>query len=527
MWVVMPTAKPNIEYLQKWRDKGYEIGLFLDRGVSVLGDFVPDLLAQGTWTTTPDAWNLLVDMVFRQCKDEKCVLLAADDVYPDSDHTSEDVEADFLKRFPDAFGVVKHTGDSFGAQRAIQHPLIGREWRNRFGFAMPTGYYHYCTDCELFELANALDCYQENSDVVFYHDHYLKNNEECPAVLSSGNAAHPFDLARLRAIINELSTGWYRGRELLSWKLDDCIEKKRGEKLGVVMIVKNEEACLQKCIDSVRGVDEIIVFDTGSTDRTEEIALLNKDCNLSFIKGYQWSDSFSEARNEALKHSTADWVLSIDADETLCDGGVEMLREDIRIANAKFTNCLYNRLYASGGDSQHHAIRVFFRLGAEWRGHGHETVHVIGPHSLGSKATLTYARSPAHDQDPERMLRIMQKCVDEDRSARNLFYLAREHLYRAEWKKAADLYLECIELTEWNMERTEAYLQLARCLWKLQKGDDARLACSQALVANPNFGEAAVFMAEMCWDHNKPPWLAMAKAATNEGLLFKRNYVIE
>lgn len=86
--------------------------------------------------------------------------------------------------------------------------------------------------------------------------------------------------------------------------------------ITLAMIVKNEELHLENCLNSVRGlVDEIVIVDTGSTDKTKEIAR-----NFtSKIFDFEWIDDFSAARNESLKHVTGEWILVLDADETLSE----------------------------------------------------------------------------------------------------------------------------------------------------------------------------------------------------------------
>ncbi len=80
------------------------------------------------------------------------------------------------------------------------------------------------------------------------------------------------------------------------------------------MIVKNEEANLNSCLNSVRTlVDEIIVVDTGSTDMTTEIARSHG----AVIHAFPWNNDFSSARNESLKYATGEWILVLDADEVL------------------------------------------------------------------------------------------------------------------------------------------------------------------------------------------------------------------
>lgn len=98
-------------------------------------------------------------------------------------------------------------------------------------------------------------------------------------------------------------------------------------RLSVCLITKNEEAFLSRCLDSVRPVaDEIIVVDTGSTDRTVEIARAAG----AQVHQIVWRDDFSAARNVALSHATGDWILSIDADEELRAEARELLLKHLR-----------------------------------------------------------------------------------------------------------------------------------------------------------------------------------------------------
>lgn len=84
--------------------------------------------------------------------------------------------------------------------------------------------------------------------------------------------------------------------------------------LSACLIVKNEEKNLSNCLNSVKPfVDEIIIVDTGSKDKTIQIA----ESFGSKVIHINWSGNFSKARNEVLKHTSGKWILSIDADETL------------------------------------------------------------------------------------------------------------------------------------------------------------------------------------------------------------------
>ncbi|MGB3729177.1 MAG: glycosyltransferase [Thermodesulfobacteriota bacterium] len=80
------------------------------------------------------------------------------------------------------------------------------------------------------------------------------------------------------------------------------------------MIVRNEEKFLGGCLESIRDVvDEVVIVDTGSDDRTKEIAL---DYGAR-VFDFPWKGDFASARNEALKNCRGEWILYIDADEKL------------------------------------------------------------------------------------------------------------------------------------------------------------------------------------------------------------------
>ena len=84
--------------------------------------------------------------------------------------------------------------------------------------------------------------------------------------------------------------------------------------ISLCMIVKNEEAVLARCLDSLRGLmDEIIIVDTGSTDNTKEIALKYTDK----VYDFSWCDDFAAARNFSFSKATMEYIYAPDADEVL------------------------------------------------------------------------------------------------------------------------------------------------------------------------------------------------------------------
>lgn len=118
----------------------------------------------------------------------------------------------------------------------------------------------------------------------------------------------------------------------------------KGITISLCMIVKNEEQVLARCLDSVAGLmDEIIIVDTGSSDRTKEIAARYTDQIYDFV----WVDDFSAARNFAFSKAHMDYIYSADADEVLDEENrkkylilKETLLPEIEIVQMKYGNQL-------------------------------------------------------------------------------------------------------------------------------------------------------------------------------------------
>lgn len=100
--------------------------------------------------------------------------------------------------------------------------------------------------------------------------------------------------------------------------------------INLVMIAKNEERCLKRCLESARPlVDEIILVDTGSVDKTKQIA---SEFGAKLFD-FQWVNDFSAARNFALQQSDSDWNLVLDADEYLAEGTRKELNSFLETPN--------------------------------------------------------------------------------------------------------------------------------------------------------------------------------------------------
>lgn len=99
------------------------------------------------------------------------------------------------------------------------------------------------------------------------------------------------------------------------------------EGVSAVLIVKNEQALLPRCLRTLAGVDEMIVLDTGSTDKTVEVAKANgaKVHVTEPVSPFH----FANARNQATALASHDWILTIDADEVLRPGSIRKIKHGI------------------------------------------------------------------------------------------------------------------------------------------------------------------------------------------------------
>jgi len=132
-----------------------------------------------------------------------------------------------------------------------------------------------------------------------------------------------------------------------------------GLTLSLAMIVKDEEEMLPRCLAAVKGaVDEMIVVDTGSTDRTVEIA----ESFGAKVLHHEWTGDFSAARNVSFDAATGDWVMYLDADEVLVAEDAERLRELTKrtwreafyVTETNFTGDI-----SDGEAVTHNTLRVF------------------------------------------------------------------------------------------------------------------------------------------------------------------------
>lgn len=152
-------------------------------------------------------------------------------------------------------------------------------------------------------------------------------------------------------------------------------------KLSVIILTKNEEETIKDCLESVKWVDEIILLDGGSTDKTIEIA---KKTGARIVK--QKGDNYSAWRNQGKEEAKGKWILYLDADERitpLLKNEIQSLITDHRPPSAAYAlprrNFLLGKELRHGGWYPDHQIRLFKKARLKkWIGELHERPEVDG-----------------------------------------------------------------------------------------------------------------------------------------------------
>jgi len=307
--------------------------------------------------------------------------------------------------------------------------------------------------------------------------------------------------------------------------------------LGISMIVKNESECIEACLDSVKGADEIVICDTGSEDNTVELCKKYTD---KVYEDYQWSDHFSDARNHALKKSTTDWILIIDADEELTD---DISKIKKLLNNGTFHKYEGMTFVVVTNSEKIESCRVIRnKPDIRWKGAVHNVLEYKGSSTeLRAKCYKTHfgiksGYSPAHLKDPDRSMRILKSELEkEPDNTRYLYYLAREYINRAmQAPEHSDHVDKVIELLtrydeiafrkDWTNEYADALFLLALAYADKKDWFNSVQSALKSYFVLPSYKAPAHFLSVAMADtpegmHNMPAhadhWKRLTNMATN------------
>lgn len=283
-------------------------------------------------------------------------------------------------------------------------------------------------------------------------------------------------------------------------------------KLSVCVIAHNEEQIIRTLLESIKEADEIVINANGCTDKTVEIC---KEYTDKVFTDYKWCDNFSDARNWTITKASGDWILCIDSDNELEQGGIEKIKKSIKNTKELALNVTW---YCETGS---HKLPWLFKRCKEnyFIGAVHE--YLNNRATVDSGVKIKYTSSPSHKYDPNRNIRILEKALFENSNLpRERYYYAREFFYKGDWNKTIEELDKYLLISNWLPEKTDALYLKALCLWKSQQGDKAREVCLECIRQNPDFKKALLLMSEMHDEPWKSKWLFIANNSTNDGVLF-------
>jgi glycosyltransferase involved in cell wall biosynthesis len=229
------------------------------------------------------------------------------------------------------------------------------------------------------------------------------------------------------------------------------------------MIVKNEQAVLARCLESAREIaDEIIIVDTGSTDRTHQIARKY----TKHVKCFKWIDDFAAARNFSFSHASCDFIMWLDADDVITDENRRKILELKKHLTPDID--MITLRYDLGGEFYSTRERIFNRArNFRWSDAIHEYI-AIGGKVIHSDAAVTH-KPPADKQSRGRNLRIFERlCANGELTPRQKFYYARELRENGKYAEATTQFTEFLTKNKgWREDNISAVLDLADCYNKL------------------------------------------------------------
>lgn len=216
--------------------------------------------------------------------------------------------------------------------------------------------------------------------------------------------------------------------------------------LSLCMIVKNEEAVLERILKPVSQVmDAILIADTGSSDRTKEIA----EQYTSQVFDFPWCDDFSAPRNFLLEKVRTDYWMWLDADDVLDEENLEKLKS-LKETLDPGTDVVMME-YAAGFDQSGRTTFSYFRerimktsRNFRWNGAVHETVIPEG-NIIYSDVVIQHWK--CGKSDPDRNLRIYEKMLagGETLEPRHQLYYGRELYYHQRYPETEAVLVEFLK----------------------------------------------------------------------------------
>jgi len=336
-------------------------------------------------------------------------------------------------------------------------------------------------------------------------------------------------------------------------------------KISALIFTKNEESNISDCIKSLKVVNEIVIADDHSTDKTVEIAkslgatVITRQDQFDtptqqdvddFSKRFGWKPTFvtkpeedktiknkffpaykippKDSKNwtKVIRTLKNDWVIILCADERVKWNLFKIKKNILPIADQ--VECDFVHSHNTDGSPTSIAKRVYLfkKSITKWGGRTHNCTIPYGRIVYAPFFRVDHYQKPnavvngveVHSQS--YVLPVMEYSVLKEDDPRSRFYLGREYYYYKRYDEAIKLFKLYLEVATWQPEIQMAHIYLARCYWESQQGDKARVECLEAIRRNPDSKEALNLMSEMYFEPEKSKWKFIADNATNKDILF-------
>ena len=262
---------------------------------------------------------------------------------------------------------------------------------------------------------------------------------------------------------------------------------------SLCMIVKDEEETLERCLESAHALfDEIIIADTGSSDRTVEIAKRYTDLIFEF----EWNDDFAAARNFSFSKAGGDYIMWLDADDVIPPKSLlRLLDEKAEPSGADVIMLPYETAFNDEGRPtfSFYRERIIKRCPqCVWVGEVHEVIIPFG-NIIKLDAPVKHLKIKSSDR--ARNLNIYEKILHKGGAldARQIYYYGRELMANGKYIEAEKAFTDFLSRDEgWVENKLDAARQLSACRRALGKGGEL-----EALLAALSYSAPR---AELCCD---------------------------
>ena len=267
--------------------------------------------------------------------------------------------------------------------------------------------------------------------------------------------------------------------------------------LSLSMIVKNEEKLIERVLACAKTFcDEMIVVDTGSTDRTVELA----EKMGAKVFHFEWIEDFAAARNYSLAQCTGDWVMWLDADDIItpeCQQKLKELKEND--LNDSLNGVIVPYYYLFDAEDNCTCINRRERLirraaGFQWEHPIHEVIYLNGETITREDIWIEHRYLPGKDS-PKRNMRVLAKAMQKEEHANNqrMVYIAAKELRLQDMHEKAIEYFE--RFLELNPVRTgwqayDVFMSMGFCYKRLEQWEEARQCFYKAMRADSRRAEA-------------------------------------